>query len=321
MSRTVDDEGVAMRAITTALVLGVVLTGCAAEPAPQEVREGPGPLSEIAMSGGLRGNDAASVIADMTHREEAVAACMHEAGFDYHLQVPQPDQMTFHPDDAEILGPIEFAERYGYGIWNPPDNAGGVEFNTTVDPEHAAYLASMSETEAEVYETALWGPILEEGQDGSVIRDGGCRGRQWEPPAQDEAERAHLLGVAEEMNAFLADLAEDPAFDDLSREWSACLREAGYEVARPEDARAQVHETFESALSAADHRMTAAMVAEHGSAEIALATADALCRDQVDYDARHAAIQWDLEQEYVDAHTADLEAYRQAVAAWQPTGG
>jgi len=184
-------------------------------------------------------------------------------------------------------------------------------------PEHAAYLAAMSATEAEAYQTARWGPITEEGPDGSVTREGGCRYRWSEPPGRDEAERAHLRGVADEMYAFFDTLADDPAFDDLNREWSACLREAGYEAARPEDARAQAEATFTAALEAADHRMTADMVAEHGSAEIALATADAVCREQVDYDARHADIRWDLEQEYVDAHAADLEAYRTAVAAWQ----
>ena len=311
------DEGAKMRAIATVLTLGALLAGCAAEPAPEEVREGPGPLSEIAMSGGLAGDDAGSVIAAMTRREEAVAACMHEAGFSYAPQIPQPDQVTFHPDDTEVLGPVEFAERYGYGMWHPPDNGGGIEFAMTEDPEHTAYLASMSDTEAAAYETALWGPIIEEGPDGSVSREGGCRDRWSEPPGRDEAERAHLRGVADEMYAFFDTLADDPAFDDLNREWSACLREAGYDAARPEDARGQAEATFAAALEAADYQLTAAMVAEHGSAEIALATADAVCREQVDYEARHATIQWDLEQEYVDAHAADLEAYRSALASWQ----
>ena len=306
-----------MRAIITALALGVLLTGCAAGSAPEEPRDGPGPLSEIAMSGGLEGDDAASVIADMTQREEAVAACMHEAGFSYAPQIPQPDQVTFHPDDAVLLGPVEFAERYGYGMWDPPDNGGGIEFAMTDDPEHAAYLASMSDTEAAAYETALWGPITEEGPDGSVTREGGCRDRWSEPPGRDDAERAYLQGVAEEMYAFFDTLAEDPAFDELNRDWSACLREAGYQAARPEDARAQAEAAFTAALEAANYQMTAAMLAEHGPQEIALATADARCRVEVDYDARHADIQWDLEQAYVDAHAADLEAYRTAVAAWQ----
>ncbi len=306
-----------MRAIITALALGVLLTGCAAEPAPEEAREGPGPLSAILMSGGMEGDDAASVIAEMTTREEAVAACMHEAGFSYAPQIPQPDQVTFHPEDAEVLGPVEFAERYGYGMWYPPDNGGGIEFAMTEDPEHAAYLASMSETEAAAYETALWGPVTEEGADGSVTREGGCRDRWSEPPGRDEAERAYLRGVAEEMYAFFDTLAEDPAFDDLNRDWSACLREAGYTFARPEAAQAEAMATFEAAIAAANYQLTAAMLAEHGPEEIALATADARCRVEVDYEDRHAAIQWDLEQAYVDAHTADLEAYQRALAAWQ----
>ena len=70
-----DGGGAAMRAIITALALGTLLTGCAVEPAPEEVREGPGPLSVIAMSGGLEGDDAASVIAGTRRRRPSRREC------------------------------------------------------------------------------------------------------------------------------------------------------------------------------------------------------------------------------------------------------
>ena len=93
----------------------------------------------------------------------------------------------------------------------------------TDDPEHAAYLASMSDTEAAAYETALWGPITEEGPDGSVTREGGCRDRWSEPPGRDEAERAHLRGVAEEMYAFF-DKTQLEHTNKMFGKYPSCLK-------------------------------------------------------------------------------------------------
>lgn len=300
--------------------LALALAGCAADDAPAEPREGPGPLSEIASSAGLWGEDAASVIAAMIVREEAIASCMHEAGFSYWPQVPEPDQIEFMPEaegDA-VPGTVAYAERYGYGGWTtPPDSGGGISFEMTADPEETAYLDSMSDTERAAYDTALWGPITEEHPDGSVSRSGGCMERQWQPPGSDDAERAYLQGVADDMNAFFVTLADDPAFDDLNREWALCLHEAGFEATSPAATEQAFWQEHGEVIAAADYTLTSEMRAEHAPAEIALATADATCREQVDYRTRWDAIAWELEQAYVDAHAADLEAYRAAMAEWQ----
>ena len=300
-------------AAATALALAAVLTavGCSADDPVVETREGPGPLTEIARLSMV--DNASDWIERETVREESIAACMHEAGFEYRPHVPTPDQLTFEPDETVLKGTLEFAERYGYGVAELPSQ-GGIRFSDFgPDPEQAAYLARMSPTELEAYETALDGRIVD-GRPGEVItRAGGCRELARDPGA-DDAERAFLRGVEEEFVRFYRSMSESSAFDELDRDWSECLREAGYTEASPRAAEERVREEWRVALEAADLFVSPTLVAEHQPAEIALATADARCRERVDYQERHDAIAWDLEQAYVDTHAADLETYVQALA-------
>ena len=54
-------------------------------------------------------------------------------------------------------------------------------------------------------------------------------------------------------------------------------------------------------------------VAAGAAEELRLAAADHACRAQTDWHARHRAIEIELQQDYVDAHRADLEALTEAM--------
>ena len=80
--------------------------------------------------------------------------------------------------------------------------------------------------------------------------------------------------------------------------WSACMSEAGHDVASPDEAEQQA--------SAAVTFITDDP--EVQEAEIALAVADLTCRDSTGYTESTRAAWHTLQQEFVDAHRDQLEA-------------
>ena len=56
------------------------------------------------------------------------------------------------------------------------------------------------------------------------------------------------------------------------------------------------------------------MIADGAAEERRVAVADFECRETTDWAARHRAVEIELQQEYVDAHLADLEALVDAMA-------
>ena len=300
-------------------VLGALMTAsCAApaQPAPETAPTGPGPLTEIAYTTGFLMDDAASVLASVTIRENATAACMHDLGFDYVLKIPDVAAIELPDEDGPVEGTAEFAAAYGYGVWTTPDGLAANSAAWTIPDlaEEEAYLASMSETELTAYFAALYG---EPDPDDPTFVTGGCLDVA-DRPGADDAEQAYLAGVREEMMAFLVGLPEAPELAEVNGEWAACLREAGYPFANPGAARRSVVEEFDALLATTGGMMPASAPAEHAPAEIALAVADLACRAETDFEARSAAITSALEAEWVEVHRAEVDAYLDAVAAWRP---
>ena len=100
-------------------------------------------------------------------REELVAECMAKEGFEY---VPNTDSGTTVGSDDEQEGPawdsLEFAQQYGYGVFDWPGSSGPEEVPTEeeiyVDPNED-YVNSLSPSEQEAYFATLYGePQLEE---------------------------------------------------------------------------------------------------------------------------------------------------------------
>lgn len=310
--------GESARGWTIGLAGLLVLGGCAsdAEEAPPEVREGPRSLSQIAMTTGFVMDDTASVLASITLRENATAACMHEAGFDYTPKVPDAAAVELSDEDAPAEGSPEYVAAYGYGIWSTPAGVprNGVQWTMPDLEEEIAYLASMSETEMAAYQVALYG---EPDPADPTFVTGGCIDVA-DRPGSDDAEQAYLAGFREEMTAFLLALPDAPELAEVNADWSACLREAGYSFAHPGAARQSVSGEFEAALAATGGMLPESAAAEHAPQEIALATADLTCREETDFDARSAEITWQLEEDWIESHRAEVDAYLDAVAAWQP---
>ena len=270
----------------------------------------PGPLEVyLGYAGTVRTPQ--DVVADVARRENATAVCMAELGFEYVPQVPALDDLVVL--DGPVPGTREFIESWGYGVWSQPPGGSGGGFSfefSSVDPNWAM-REEMSEAGREAYDTALSGPVTRTGPDGSVTREGGCSDAS-NAPAGEEA--AYLAGVRDEANAFLAALDDDSRFAEVNAAWASCMADAGLGYPRPAAAQQQFWD--EVTEETADGVLDPQVAARRAPEEVRVASADYACRLETGWTERHRQIEVQLQQEYVDAHRADLDAL--AAALEQP---
>lgn len=263
------------------------------EPAPDET----GPLEELL--GWVADRTADDVVASIAYREEATAACMAAEGFEYWPAVPAASEVT--EGTGASPGTPEFVERYGYGVWEAPAEGAGLSVEID-DSRNGTYREGLSAAARGAYDEALMGPVVAEGPGGSITRSGGCSSA-YENPGGAAAPTA----VREEAVAYLLALVEDPRFGEVDGAWAACMAEAGYTFRSPLAAEESVVTAYGEAV-ADGQPPTSAETREGAETEQRLAAADHACRAETDWAARHRAIEVQLQQEYVDAHRADLEA-------------
>lgn len=315
---------IALFGLVAALGAGA-LTGCSADPDGQAGRTPSGSASEPAAEAeptfapigpleevlgyDLSFGSAADVAADIAWRENQVAQCMKEQGFEYWPMVPGAESITFHA--GPLPGSREFVEAYGFGISTQETGGAGWTFSGTQAPEQLAYLEGMSAAETEAYNTALYGPVTDDpaSDDQGVYRAGGCA-----VPSNEGASDDGLDLIRSEANAFLMGLANHSALDDLNREWSACMADSGYTEASPSSLKARLDAEFME-LSAGGGPGGSALEpdSELVETEMILALADLECREKLDYDARSLEIRHTLQQDYLTANQADLDRLQQAI--------
>ena len=291
-----------------------MLAGCSGGvPEPDESSPQPtGPLEEYVGYGDTI-DSAESWVTQLTWQEERIAACMAAEGFEYTPQVPAVAEIE-HTGGA-LPGTREFVEAYGYGAWvSPPGGTGGgFSYTRPSDPNWERRKA-MSEAEGEAYDSALMGPVLSEDANGTIMREGGCLDRVGDP---EGADADYLKEVRDDARGFLEALAGDGRFDEVNGAWAACMAEAGFTYTTPVDAQ---DEFLDAVLAEVADGIgpDPDVAAEHSVEEVRVAVADLDCQEATDWVARHRAVEVELQQEYVDAHLADLEALAAAVPAARP---
>lgn len=298
----------------SAVLLVLVLTGCSGgggaptpSASPTPVPTGPGPLEAFLGYGGFESRSAGEVAAEIAARENTVAACMADLGFAY---VPVTlDTSTFrYGDDGPLRGTREFAELYGYGVWDSPEVEPG-QFTFELDEsENHAYRDSLSPAAQELWDEALYGSITVDGN--QTTSDGsGCADL---PQVRTGDDVEYLRGVEQEARDFLdsLDAAADPRLAEVDTAWASCMADQGYEDATPTAAMIRVAD--EMAAIAADASDEAR--AEHVAAERRLAIADVECQQTTGWADRRRAVEHELQQEYVDSRRAELDALAEARA-------
>ncbi len=259
--------------------------------------------------------------------EELVAACMAEAGFEYHPMIETPSYVSISPQPRSV----EDAEDFGYGLsieWAPGSGTGrwpASPQETAAERANREYTESLSAAARVEYDRALMGDlgaVLDEEFDPAT--DAGCTGR-----AYDEAGRTvrppEFAEVIEAMDQAYWQAEEDPRVVDARRGWGPCMAEAGYAgLDQFVDANALADSMVSSFRTANADRIDLSLaesqydaieasvpeeLAELQAAERALAVADMTCRESSGYDRVHREVTAEYEQQVVDRYRDDLEAW------------
>ena len=272
--------------------------------------------------------------------EEAVAACMAEAGFEYHPVLEEPTYVTTW---RELPHTVEVAEEFGYGYaieaegrgtgtarWSVPNQEGQAE------RANREYRESLSPAARVEYERALMGDpsaVLEEGYD--EMTDGGCYSRAY-------AEISTLMwptefaAVIDAMAEIYAQVESDPRVVEAQRAWRTCMADAGYpDLTQFLDAQllvdglitrflAENADRIDRTLAESEYDAIRASVptelAELQAAERAVAVADATCRETSGYTRVHDEVTLEYEQDLVDRYRDELEAWVAMVREREATG-
>lgn len=226
-------------------------------------------------------------------------------------------------------------------VTDPAEPAGPAD-----DPNHE-YRESLSPAAQEEYQKALWGdweavePAEENGEleMADPIDVGGCH---------TEAQQAvHGMGELEQEFSELWDaiaaleerVSEDPEVAEAEQAWSSCMAEAGYSgLSAVDDAREQVYERqselFHIRADPADQGDAAAQAEDGVEPEVLpspdfappeidpdelarvqdfereIAVADFECQQDSELDRIQQEVRFTLEEEFIETHRDQLEAYR-----------
>ena len=273
--------------------------------------------------------------------EDATAACMKAAGFEY-VAVPPESNPKSKFSDAFNLPADKFAEQYGYGIstidWS---KAGDDDTNPNTKIRNA-----LSANAKKAYDKALNGPNAlgngnvvvapkeGDGPTSSGKLDLGCRGKAVEQvygKGQDRtADFKKFDSLFKDIQALSKRIEADQRVVDATTAWSDCLADAGQAgYKKVDEPREKVQQKLDALTGnqappkngqgktlqgpPSFDKVDATKLADLRKFEIDLAVADQKCKAKV-YDEPYKKVQYEQEKEFVTQHKAELEAYRDAMA-------
>ncbi|TYD00484.1 hypothetical protein FQ377_03325 [Arthrobacter echini] len=257
---------------------------------------------------------------DEREREDLVAQCMKDEGFEY---TPNLQDASFMMSDDTEWDPEsrEWVAQYGYGMINYP---GREEMESGNQDEYvdnnADYVESLSGSEQEAFYEALHGPVPDE-EDMPVEGESmeydweaaGCYGwaeheRSGEDPMMSDEHKA----LMDDMNTLWESTMDAPELAELDAAWASCMADAGRPgFATQADAQNSINEEMNELYGeGTGDGPDEAKMAEAGEKEIELALADLDCREKTDYRAAALQVNNEQEQQFVDDHKAQLEAFK-----------
>lgn len=168
--------------------------------------------------------------------QEATAECMLNQGFQF---VPDAPEVRAIEASGLAEDSVEFAERFGFGI--------AIDFllNELGGPDARessldAHLATLTETERQAFEVALWGePTDEQDDDGFDQWGGGCFGASYEAAYAKSPDRVFDV-LDRELGTILAQYYADPRIVATQSDYAECMATAGYEYETADKARVAI---------------------------------------------------------------------------------
>lgn len=286
-----------------------------AAPSPQE-----GPLEALLATAGFGPLGASPEenweFATALHREreEFLAACMAEQGFEYIPNI-QGSPVLIFPDTPPPTGRA-FYEQYGFGITVDRliSEQGMLSFNSDplADP-NIPIIQAMSEAEQAAYHLAMNGPFLGDGE----IDLNTATGCFWEAiRATGGSIPSEFDGIRAEINTFFNGVTSGlfPEFSQLNAEWRSCMADNGFTgFSTPATAADLLWEEHQAMLvhnpATGMWEMEPAQLAAFSEREFLVATTSYDCQVKVSYEQRYNQIFFALQQVFLDQHRNELEAY------------
>ncbi|MEM9134951.1 MAG: hypothetical protein AAF962_21785 [Actinomycetota bacterium] len=202
-------------------------------------------------------------------RQEIIATCMQDLGFEY---IPRdPEQFTFFDEegDGPEWGTTEWTEKYGFGIstqWFSQQQVGPdlVGYDDSfvgedIEDPNQEIVSAMSESESEAYYEALYGgddafPQIDETLSEEEI-DAQFEDFEWQPQgcegeayASEDSPERFYIEFSDELDEMWERIESDPRIAEAEAEVSACVSEKGFTFTAMDD----VYQTFESRLQELD---------------------------------------------------------------------
>jgi len=298
----------------------------------------PGPL-EAMFSEAYGEFDPADANAQQNRVEQLVAECMAEEGWEYTpVDYSGMDDGFGVPVEGETDGPQwgteEFAKEMGYGIATysisseetaPAEPLPAEGDEAVWEDPNGTYVESLSESAREAYYEALNGPqpTEEEINSGEWEYDpanAGCYGKASEEVFNTGGnvwEDEKYKSLFDEMNLLYETSQNDPKITAAKAEWTACMADAGYPgladtMAAQETIYTELNQYWESG-----EEPPADVISALAEKERAIATADFTCTEKSDVTKVQTEAQHAAEQDFVDAHRAELEELVAALKAQQ----
>lgn len=327
-------RGAAISLIALASAAALALTGCSNSSGPGADAE-EGPLTKY-LSALWEGQDWSQDFYDeqMKLQEEITAECMADEGFEY-LPNVQSGAILVSDEENEIQwGSVEFAEQYGYGIIDFPGMTESVDPGQDYVDPNQEYIEALSPSEQEAFYAALYGPQPSEEELEAMMdpdyeyeydwTTAGCSGKAQNEvfnsgdgamAAYEDPEFEELFTDMNEIWSVIWDptnLHEDVV--QLNQEWASCMADAGFsEFDSPTTASDTLwNEWSDIQMPDSDSgeyvEPSEADKKQMQEREIEVAVADSTCKQQFDYDDKIMKLQFELEQEFVDSHKAELDA-------------
>ena len=276
--------------------------------------------------------------------ENLVQQCMQDEGFEYVPHVVDPSAWDDPFADAHALPPDEFAEQYGYGI----STLHMADSDLPADPNEEIRRGLSPQALAE-YERALYGDMagqeIGEGEESTPPpdEDRGCYDKAsaqvWGDPYEDEGNfrdpHEEFEGLMEDLWSIQERFMADPRLEEPTEKWRDCMAEAGHafeEIGEPEqeiwrrmDELQGWDEYMELEEEAAGEggsptpapfvpkEIDPAELGELQEYELAVAGADFRCKEE-HYNEIAEQVQYEVEEQFVEEHRAELERYRDWMA-------
>lgn len=268
-----------MRAVSMLASALLVLAACGSSSSDTEAASGDTVTSPIAE---FLGEDfvfddseesRARLIAEERDRQELIAACMREEGFEYIPVDPEQSFFFEEPGDLE-WGSDEWVAKYGFGIttmWFSQEEVGpnlvghdyaSFEEEQSNDPNQEI-VEAMSFSEQDAYYAALYGnddfPEFDETMSDEEIdaeledfdfRPSGCEGQAYNE--SDHPSFKFYEEFGDELEGMYERAQNDPRVVEAEQEIASCVADKGYEYTNEQE----VYQRFDTELTSIENTLT-----------------------------------------------------------------